>query len=673
MWNRNKTFAAIGLVLAGSFFAGVLHLVALRAESGAFYPPYSTFRADPLGTRAFYESLKALPGLHVDRNVAPLRTLGSHREITCLFLGDSPTDELPESVFERVEEIPSRGGRLVIAFAPQAQEDYWRQLEREAEQERDRKKKESKKKDAEAEETDADETPPADSGAEPEPAPADEKKPETVEECPGTVARPEEDAPAASPGQCTEAAGKGPSQERCNQTSAVGIHPRNAFRRSTPASGGHEAAHHESYGSVVNGENNVLCGGPCRCEGRLTQGQALHSLTKILEAASYGLSGSVADHENGSRPGDEPKLGPRESRGDPGTGSNLNSRGRSPWIPRAHITSSTLKGLNTGEPSIFAAAHHELSGSPIDHENEADRRGRRSQTGGDTPERPIILEAEDASEESEEPESEEDEDKPRREYARWISLEDRWGAGIAYTALAPDGEGGYIPLTAERTIEHATLPDSLSWHSAIYLENLSDAWRVVYAADERPVVVERDFGTGTIVFVSDSFPFSNEALRKARHPGFLAWVVGDKHRVIFDETHLGIQEGSGVMVLARQYRMHGLFIGLAILALLYVWKSASPLAPRYAARGEGDLVVQTQGRDAVSGLANLLKRSIPKSEVLNVCLTEWGQAFGRSPRNATKLKNAEAIAARAPTGPLAGADIVEAYRNISAVLSKRGE
>lgn len=576
MWNRNRTFAAIGLILAGSFFAGLLHLLALRAETGAFYPPYSTFRADPLGARAFYESLRGLPGLRVERNLAPIRTLGSHREITCLFLGDSPADELPESVFKMVEEIPSRGGRLVIAFAPQAQEDFWRELEREAGEEREGKKKESEEKDEGDGKTDAEDNLLGDPDAEPE-----------------------EDTPAVPPEQCPEAGDKSPSQEGCNQISGVGIHPRNAFRRSTPAGGGHHAARHEPYGSAVDGGNRT---------GR-RGGRSHAEKNQIFEAATHKLFCSPRDGVRGGR-----------------------------LVQKLWDSPVSLLRRSLGTVPVF-----------------------------ETPE------AEDAStEESEEHKSEEDKEDPEREYMKVISLEERWGAGIAYTALAPDGEGGYTPLTAKRAIEDATLPESLPWHSAMYFKNVSDAWRTIYTADERPVVIERDLGTGTIVLISDSFPFSNEALRKSRYPGLLAWVVGDKRRVIFDETHLGIQEGSGVMVLARQYRMHGLFIGLVLLALLYVWKSASPLAPRYQARGEGDAVVQTQGRDAVSGLANLLKRSIPASEVLNVCMTEWRQAFGRSPRNATKLKTAETIVARTSNGPLAGAETVEAYRNISTVLSKRG-
>lgn len=454
-------------MLAASFIAVLAHLLVMRAQSGTHYPPYSTFRADPLGTRAFYETLRAMPGIRAERSLAPIRTLGALRDATCLFLGDRPANRLPEHVFDAVEEIPSRGGRLVFAFAPEARESFWLQMEREAEEARKRQ----------APKEDDDET---DASQQEEAGIADEKAEETSVEPPDEPGKP----------------------------------------------------------------------------------QGLEETSEKEEAP---------------------------------------------------------------EPET----------EDVEDDEEAE------------------------------------EDEWMRAYARWVSLQERWGVAIGYKSLEPDGAGGYVPLTAERLAEDAPLPEHVAWHSAMHFTDLSPAWRTIYAVEDRPVAIERDFGTGTIVFISDSFPFSNEALRHTRHPELLAWVIGENRHVVFDETHLGIQEVSGVMVLARQYRMHGLFLGMLVLALLYVWQSACPLTPRYEARNEGGVVTQAPGRDAVSGLGNLLKRSIPQREVLHVCLDEWKQAFGRSPRSAEKLTEAEAIAARAANAPLMGSELPEAYRQISRVLSKR--
>ena len=42
---------------AVAFVLGVLQLFRLRFEQGDVYPPYSTLRADPLGSMALYERI----------------------------------------------------------------------------------------------------------------------------------------------------------------------------------------------------------------------------------------------------------------------------------------------------------------------------------------------------------------------------------------------------------------------------------------------------------------------------------------------------------------------------------------------------------------------------------------------------------------------------------------
>ena len=97
----------------------------------------------------------------------------------------------------------------------------------------------------------------------------------------------------------------------------------------------------------------------------------------------------------------------------------------------------------------------------------------------------------------------------------------------------------------ERKAELA-LPDELEWHSGAILTNLDKAWRTIYARGTNPVVVERKFGSGTVVLATDSYFLSNEALRKERHAELLAWLVGPGRAVVFDEAHFGIVETSGV-------------------------------------------------------------------------------------------------------------------------------
>jgi len=111
------------LLLAGSavlFALGVLQLFRLRFEAGDVYPPYSSLRADPLGTMAFYESIEKVPGLSARRDVSDANRLPDGRETTYLHLAADRSDWefLPQETFGEIERFLARGGRLVITLFP---------------------------------------------------------------------------------------------------------------------------------------------------------------------------------------------------------------------------------------------------------------------------------------------------------------------------------------------------------------------------------------------------------------------------------------------------------------------------------------------------------------------------------------------------------------------------
>ncbi len=111
------------LVLAAATFAvGLWHLFRLRFEAGDVYPPYSSLRADPVGTMAFYESLARLPGVTVSRDFSEGNRLPQPVGTTYLHLAARSYDweQLPEALFREIEAFVLRGGRLVVAFHPEA-------------------------------------------------------------------------------------------------------------------------------------------------------------------------------------------------------------------------------------------------------------------------------------------------------------------------------------------------------------------------------------------------------------------------------------------------------------------------------------------------------------------------------------------------------------------------
>ena len=75
MRSRNWVTGAGALLLAAVFLAGVVQLFLLRFAGGDVYPPYSSLRSDPFGTKALYESLERIPGVTVTRHLKPIEAL----------------------------------------------------------------------------------------------------------------------------------------------------------------------------------------------------------------------------------------------------------------------------------------------------------------------------------------------------------------------------------------------------------------------------------------------------------------------------------------------------------------------------------------------------------------------------------------------------------------------
>ena len=151
-------------------------------------------------------------------------------------------------------------------------------------------------------------------------------------------------------------------------------------------------------------------------------------------------------------------------------------------------------------------------------------------------------------------------------------------------------------------------------------------WTVLATKGDRIMIAERKLGAGSVVVCTDRYFLSNEALWKTPKPVFLAWLVGDAKRVIFDETHLGemIGDEDGVMTLARRYGMHGLFLGCILLFILFIWRSAISLVPSNPADDLGLWRAQAvAGQSSASGLEGLLRRGIPTKGLLKRCFDTW--------------------------------------------------
>lgn len=108
------------LVVAVLFLYGVTKLLVLRFEKGDIYPPYSSYRSDPMGAKAFYEGLGLLPGVKAVRNVEPLRNVSGLSEATVFLFGiqGSLFFAMGNTSVKALEDAALEGGRVVISFVP---------------------------------------------------------------------------------------------------------------------------------------------------------------------------------------------------------------------------------------------------------------------------------------------------------------------------------------------------------------------------------------------------------------------------------------------------------------------------------------------------------------------------------------------------------------------------
>jgi hypothetical protein len=214
----------------------------------------------------------------------------------------------------------------------------------------------------------------------------------------------------------------------------------------------------------------------------------------------------------------------------------------------------------------------------------------------------------------------------QKSYSRSFSthaLTTQWGVSFTSEKKRPNAKSN---PTARRKIQ-ADLPDKVIWRSSLYFDKLHPSWKIIYTLDEKPVIIERSFGRGSIVLVSDSYLFSNEALSKDRHPKLLAWFVQNHRSVIFDEYHFGVRAKPGLMHVIRRHNFHGVILGFLITAALFIWKNAVPLVPP---KHSVPYDPSADGKDHLHGLICLLRRNISEKEVLKICYDEWKKTVGKN-------------------------------------------
>jgi hypothetical protein len=250
-----------------------------------------------------------------------------------------------------------------------------------------------------------------------------------------------------------------------------------------------------------------------------------------------------------------------------------------------------------------------------------------------------------------------------------VSLKEQWGLTLAFADKPADIAVNHSDDLSQMHIKG--LPESISWHTALYFDELEDDWRVVYTADGRPVIIERPYGKGSLVMAADSFFLSNEALRSERHPELLAWMIGESATVVFDETHFGIFKHPGVLSLIKNYRFHWFIFGVAILAFLFIWKNSVYFVPPRKGSHSQQSKDFISDRDSTQGLISLLRRNIPKRQLLQTCAREWKRSIQPEKRfQNDKLEQIKSVLQMIEMRSPKSIDPVVGYRRISKIISK---
>ncbi len=232
--------------------------------------------------------------------------------------------------------------------------------------------------------------------------------------------------------------------------------------------------------------------------------------------------------------------------------------------------------------------------------------------------------------------------------------ERRWGFRLARRELVThDG----APDARKTASAPESWPGEIArWRSDLFfLSRPGDGWNTLYQRGGDIVMMSRARGTGRITLLADSFPLSNEAAQRERPTALLADLVGTAPRIVFVESHLGVEAEVGVAALARRYGLGGAALMALVVAALWFWRRASPLAPVPEEEAELRLAIAP-----TAGLEALLRRAVPPEKLHQACLEAWRATAGAADR-----RRLEAITFPTETDPVA------AHRAALRALSKK--
>jgi hypothetical protein len=118
---NNQLISFVSLLIAIFFFLGLAHLFVRRFEAGDSFPSYSSYRADPLGCKIFYDSLTMMKELSVERNIKPLheQALSDSTTLFVLGIGRRALSSFDLQLNAALNQFVLKGGRLIVTLYPE--------------------------------------------------------------------------------------------------------------------------------------------------------------------------------------------------------------------------------------------------------------------------------------------------------------------------------------------------------------------------------------------------------------------------------------------------------------------------------------------------------------------------------------------------------------------------
>jgi hypothetical protein len=229
--------------------------------------------------------------------------------------------------------------------------------------------------------------------------------------------------------------------------------------------------------------------------------------------------------------------------------------------------------------------------------------------------------------------------------AREDVLKRRWGIELTYTRRNISKAASNFMASLE------VLP--VTWHFSSWTRE----WSASETRQDKPLFLERHFGKGSILLIANAALFTNRELLLHPDSHALAAAPGPHRKVIFDESHLGLEDTGTVIGLAAAHGLNWMLLGFIVLAALYVWRNLASFVPSTPPRRD----TAVSGRDAYSALSNLLMQSVPGKSILRAAGEEWNRTVIRR-RGFTRTIDEEVLARLAHIEP---ANAPEEYKTLA--------